>query len=140
MRREIVRTCFAILLSSIAALAAVEGPELDVRAIPIGEWIDAGEKAEIPWKIDVRNPLLRMDQRMEVFYSVSISGKQLQSDSHDLFLVNRVSDPDGEWLTPFTIIRKQLDEGLPKQEEVRFNLRVLVKPGEYQLWIVLFDR
>jgi hypothetical protein len=29
---------------------------------------------------------------------------------------------------------------LPKSEQVRFNVRTLVKPGDYILWVVLYDR
>src|SRR5688572_3105048 len=124
------------------AQAMQEVAGLDLRSIPIADWIENGENTEIPWRLDVRNPVLRMDQRMEVAYSAVISGKQLRQSGteHELFFVNRISDPDGEWLTPFAVARQFYEKELPNSAQVRFNMRAMVKPGEYVLWVVLYDR
>ena len=134
---------FLFALVTIPRLAAAEDQTpLDIRSIPIADWIDQGNLSEIPWRLEVSRPYLRMDQRIEVGYTVTMSGKNLNESGaeHELFLINRISDADGEWLTPFAVMRQELDQELPSGEQIRFNVRVMVKPGAYRLWIVLYDR
>src|SRR5689334_17947624 len=41
---------------------------LDLKSIPIADWLDQGEHMQIPWEFRVNEPYLRVDQRMEVAY------------------------------------------------------------------------
>src|SRR5262245_52232385 len=68
---------------------AEDRPPLDLHSSPISEWINAGEHADIPWTFIVRQPYLRIDQRLEISYSVRLSAKNLNraGKSHELFLV-----------------------------------------------------
>jgi hypothetical protein len=66
----------AILMTAICSLTAAsaqERPGLDLRSIPISDWLNAGEHADIPWYFSVRPPFLRIDQRVEVAYIARIS-------------------------------------------------------------------
>jgi hypothetical protein len=121
---------------------AEDYPPLDLRSIPISDWLNAGNHADIPWDFRVRPPYLRIDQRLEVGYSARLSGKELNraGNDHELFLVSRVSSPEGEWLNEPKIVRHMLSGELPKQIDVQFLMRVVVQPGEYLLWVVLYDR
>src|SRR5204863_9709476 len=89
--------------------------ELDLRSIPIAEWLSASDTAQIPWSVQIGTPDLRMDQRLEVPYNVRIGSKQLNraGDTHDLFLITRVSSLDGEWLNEPAILRQDIEEKLP---------------------------
>src|SRR5262245_28036761 len=82
-------------------------PPLDLHSIPISDWLNAGDHAEVPWDFRVRGPYLRMDQRLEISYSVRLGGKDLNRSGkeHELFLINRISSPDGEWLNEAKIVR-----------------------------------
>ena len=132
----------ALLLVALAPLAAAqEPPPLDLRSIPISNWLDSGEHAEIPWSFVVRDPILRVDQRLEIAYNVRISGKNLNRTGadHEIFLVSRISSPDGEWLNQPEIVRHTAGQ-LANNVYLELLMRVVVKPGEYVLWSVLYDR
>jgi hypothetical protein len=131
-----------ILLFGLTANVSAEDPlPLDLHSIPISDWLNAGEHAEIPWSFTLRDPYLRIDQRLEILYSVRIAGKNLNrsGDSHELFLVSRVSSPDGEWLHEPNIIRHTIEQ-VPKDVQAEFLMHVVVQPGDYLLWVVLYDR
>ena len=83
-----------------------------------------------------------MDQRLEVTYFASINGKDLNrsGNQHDLYLVSRISSPDAEWLNEPIVLRNTIEKELPKNVEAQFLMRVSVQPGDYLLWLVLYDR
>jgi hypothetical protein len=114
---------------------------LNLRSIPISDWLNAGEHAEVPWRFTVRQPYLRIDQRLEIGYSARISGKELNrtGPNHDLFLVSRISSPDGEWLNEPHIVRHTAEQ-LANNVQAEFFIRVVAQPGDYLLWSVLYDR
>ena len=134
-----------MLLTTIGAIASGAATQeiapLDLRSIPISDWLNAGEHSEIPWRFTVRPPYLRVDQRLEVAYSARISGKDLNRSgtTHELFLVNRISSPDGEWLNEPHIVRHTAEQ-LANQVQAEFLIRVVAQPGDYVLWAVLYDR
>jgi hypothetical protein len=141
---RLLRSGFTILVfSAIAwgATAAQDDVPLDLRSIPIGEWLDA-ESAEVPWRVTIRRPALRMDQRLEVLYTVGINGRDLNrtGNEHELFLINRVSSADLEWLNEPSIVRHAIDKELPNNVQAQFRMRFAVQPGDYFLWLVLYDR
>jgi hypothetical protein len=127
---------------AVGASASQDDAGLDLRSIPISDWLDAGEKAEVPWNVMLRPASLGVDQRLEVLYTVTIRSKALSQTGkeHDLFLVSRISSPEGEWLNAPNILRQTLAEDLPNNLQVAFNMRVAVQPGDYLLWLVLYDR
>jgi hypothetical protein len=115
---------------------------LDLRSIPISEWLNGNDTTEVPWSVQIRPAALGMNQRLEVFYTVGIRAKALNATgkSHELFLISRFSTLDGEWLNAPDITRHAVDGELPNHLQALFNMRVSVQPGEYLLWIVLYDR
>jgi len=140
---DIVRKLLIVLLLPLASLVRAEDDHapLDLRSIPISDWLNAGEHAEIPWRFTIRPPYLRIDQRLELSYTARISGKDLNrsGSAHELFLVNRISSPDGEWLHEAHIVRHTAD-AIANNLQAEFLMRVVVQPGDYLLWSVLYDR
>src|SRR5262249_15472320 len=122
-----------ILLALSTFLHAQEPQPLDLHSIPISDWLSAGEHADMPWTFSIREPYLRIDQRLEVSYSARISGKDLNraGKEHELFLINRISTPDNEWLNEPHVVRHTLDNDLPKNVQAEFLMRVVVQPGDY---------
>jgi hypothetical protein len=47
---------------------------------------------------------------------------------------------DGEWLNEAAILRQSIEQELPGNARVQFNMRAFVQPGNYLLWLVLYDR
>jgi hypothetical protein len=139
--------CLLICSAAGGAVAPrpVQSPEdslLVLKSIPISDWLNVGERAEIPWDLRVSDPYLRIDQRLEIAYMVRISARHLNraGKTHELFFVTRISSPDGEWLEQPNIARQQLEQELPKGAQADFIMRVSVQPGDYLLWLVLYDR
>src|SRR5262245_57772469 len=50
----------------------------DPKEIPVAEWIAAGESEQIPWKVRIGKPQLRIDQRYELISNVYVEGKDLK--------------------------------------------------------------
>jgi hypothetical protein len=146
MKRAIAASAAVLFLCVAFAGAAVRAPQsdedpLDLKSIPIADWLDQGEHAQIPWDFRVSEPYLRVDQRLEVSYVVSFRGKELNKigNTHELFFVSRVSSPDGEWLEEPSVSRP-VDQKVPDRNQTEFSLRVCLSPGEYLLWVVLYHR
>ena len=141
MRKSFVFTSVFLFVLTIP-VTAQEYPPLDLHSIPISDWLNVGEHSEIPWTFSVREPYLRVDQRLEVPYIARISGKDLNrsGDNHELFLVNRISSLEGEWLNEPNIVRHTVEANLPNNVRAEFQMHVVVQPGEYTLWAVLYDR
>jgi hypothetical protein len=138
-----------LLVCSFAAGAAFAGPlqsvddsGLDLKSIPIAEWLNVGDHAQIPWNLQMGDPYLRVDQRLEVAYAARLAARDLNraGASHDLFLISRISSPDGEWIGEFHVVHREIEQELPKGTQAAFFLRVCVQPGEYLLWLMLYDR
>src|SRR5262252_388295 len=129
-------------LSAGVCARADDHPPLDLRSIPISDWLNAGDHEDVRWDFHVREAILRVDQRLEVSYTVRIASKDLNrtGNEHELFLVSRVSSPDGEWLHEPSILRHTLESELPKNAQAEFLVRVVMQPGEYLLWVTLYDR
>ena len=142
MRVFVFCTCLLVCAISFDAFAMEDDFGLDLRSIPIAQWLNAGETTEVPWNLQVGDAALRMDQRLEVLYSARIRAKDLNraGATHELFLVSRMSSPDGEWLNAPMISRQAIEKQLPGNAQVRFDARAFVQPGEYVLWLVLYDR
>src|SRR5260370_35929529 len=59
------------------AQAMRQDASLDLQTIPLAEWLAANDTAQIPWKVEVGKPELRIDQRYEIAYSAGIQSKDL---------------------------------------------------------------
>jgi hypothetical protein len=146
MERAIAGSAVLLFFCAALAVAAPRAPQsdedpLDLKSIPIADWLDQGEHAEIPWEFRISEPYLRVDQRMEVSYTVSFRGRELNKigNTHELFFISRVSTPDGEWLEEPSVSRP-VDQQVPTRNQTEFSLRVCLSPGEYLLWVVLYHR
>jgi hypothetical protein len=118
-----------------------EDTGFDLQSIPLKEWLAEKDVTEIPWKVQVDKPQLRMDQRHSVAYSVRIRLNNVNEAAagRDFVFVSIVSSIDGRWLIPAKA-GKQPVKAMPAPEiQVQFNECVFVRPGEYVLWLVLYD-
>src|SRR5207249_6824765 len=77
-----------------------------------------------------------------VSYVIRLSAKDLNrtGKTHELFFVSRISSPEGEWLDQPNIARYVVEQELPNGVQTQFFMRVCVQPGDYVLWLVLYDR
>jgi hypothetical protein len=129
-------------LFPLSGWSAQQDTPLDLHSIPVSSWLNDGDHADIPWDVRIREPYLRIDQRLEFRYFLRIEAKDLRKtgDKHELFLISRLSTPDGEWLNQPSILRENVEQELARTAQVQFSNRVVVQPGDYMLWVVLYDR
>jgi hypothetical protein len=138
----VVFFCALLCFFSFLTLSEDKFPPLDLRSIPISAWLNGGDHADIPWDLRVSEPFLSVNQRLEVFCSFKIDAKAINKtgSEHELFLISRISTPEGEWLNQADIVRETIDQELPDRRSMQFSMHVVVQPGDYILWVVLYDR
>ena len=132
--RQVTEPCLAQALTG--------GFTVDPRKVPLEEWLAKGETTQFSWKVQVQKPRLRIDQRYEIAYNVTVQGKDLQwsKGPQELVFASGISRPDGHWIVP-PKAGKQTFSTLPQVRfQVRFSNCVFVQPGDYFLWITLYDR
>lgn len=131
-------------LASFPLTAGVQDAPVPAEVDPLefSKWVAAGEVSEIPWNVRLWPVRLRPDQRLEFPFSAHLPGKGLAriGAEYDLIFVARISNRDGEWLGNAGVLQQRIDQPLTKQHEVMFGLSALVVPGEYTLWVAVFDR
>jgi hypothetical protein len=144
MRRLLMLLCVLLLCVCVSLwfASAQDQPPLDLHSIPISDWLNTGDHTGIPWDFAVRDAYLRVDQRLEVLYLGNIDAKELNKTGpqHELFLISRVSSSDGEWLNEPSVMHQDIEEQLARHVQVQFAMRMVVQPGDYMLWVVLYDR
>jgi hypothetical protein len=135
-----------ILLASLAALlVCVPAPAQQAAEADLAghlEWIQAGKREDIPWRVRIHGPELQFNQRLGVDIEVSIQGSDLNrhGDQHDLLLVARVADSDGAWLDEYRLYRGRLEQRLPRRSRAVFRIQAAFRPGRYTLAVVMVDR
>jgi hypothetical protein len=116
-------------------------PEFDLDSIPLAQWLDARDIQEIPWKTRTENAELRMDQRLEVAYTATLQAKDVNNlFGGDLYFIAGVTDAGARSLVPPKVVHRSLDGRIPENKELRFSDNLIALPGEYVLYLVLYDR
>jgi hypothetical protein len=123
------------------AVTMAHDPKFDLNSIPLIQWLEKRETEEIPWKVQVQRATLRMDQRIEVPYEAAIDSKDLgKLGAKDLYLIAGVSNTLGQWLVYPKVVHQVIKTPIPAGTDLRFSDAVLVQPGNYLLWLLLYDR
>ncbi|MGH9859873.1 MAG: hypothetical protein ACRD5F_07605 [Candidatus Acidiferrales bacterium] len=114
-------------------------PELEAA---FDRMLSLGERSQLPWEVKLASPRLRLDQRLEAVIDVELSNATLNRHAaqHNLILMVRMSQHDGDWLPGHSRLAKQLDQPLPARTTLVFTVRALVVPGNYRVGVLLFDR
>jgi hypothetical protein len=137
----------ALLLLAVPFLladpaASQQPPDTETVVIPYERWFQEGDRQAIPWRVNVEDGELIFLQRHRVNVRVRLSGKQLQQRSvrRDLYLLVKLADQSGRWLEGQGKSWAVMDNPLPKNTRMEFPISLLVRPGEYTLGIILYDR
>ena len=131
------------LLEFVLAPVMERDATFDLKSIPFDQWLAANDRAQVPWKVQIQNPALRMDQRLEVAYTAKIQADTLNKygSIHDLFFISAVGSPGGKCcLVAPKVVHYTRKEKLAHEFELRFSDAVLTQPGDYWLWLILYDR
>ena len=126
----------------VPAAASQTPPESGTVHIPYAEWFREGDRQDISWKVKVAESGLTFFQRQRVNVRVKLSGKRLQHRSvrRDLYLLVKLADTSGRWLEGQGKSWAVMDDPLPKNTQLEFSQALLVRPGEYTLGLILYDR
>lgn len=143
MRRDwtLIAPSIALLLTvSTASAQQPEGARAS-RVLPFDEWVKAGEVTQIPWKVQLFDVRLRPDQRLEQPFQVWIGGRQFAANDEgtDVYFIARISDNDGRWLGEPGRLSRHIEKPLARSAQLQFGLRPMVQPGEYILWVAVYD-
>jgi flagellar motor protein MotB len=123
---------------------ALEMPKdqgFDLTEIPLADWLAGAEHTDIPWRVEIKPPVLRFDQRYELGYTARIESKDLKwsSGRHEIRYVSGISGSDGRVLVAPKSVKKAIN-GLPAgQFTVSLSDCVLLQPGKYVLWMAVED-
>jgi hypothetical protein len=141
--RVLPRFVFVLLvcLLGVAPLGAQEAIAAEKVPIPFVEWFAAGDRTDIPWSVEVGQSALTFHQRMRVTLRVVVP-RSLQKTSvrRELHLITKLANSEGRWLTGEGFRRAELDKPLPRSAELVFSQTMFVRPGDYTLGILLYDR
>lgn len=141
------RSLVILLLGGTACAAQPGGPpqplpdEHAPLSVPFDDWVAAGKRADIPWKVHIFPAELRWNQRLSMSIYVEVSGKKLarQGEQHEIYLMARFGDEHGHWIEE-GYLGQRITKPLSKKTDVSFWMPFLVIPGEYKLALVLYDR
>jgi hypothetical protein len=130
----------ALLLPAIS-VAQRNRSEDPGPAPPIERWLAEGEVEQIRWDLDIDDPLLRMDQRIEVFYTGRVRIQDLQPIDADreLQVWNWIHDDDDTLVAESGPIRYAVGQGFPDGAEVEFYFNFYIAPGRYTIRVLLHD-
>ena len=138
-----VVVCLAALASNAPAQ---QGPPAEITSIEsfvplFNRWVGEGERADIPWRVEVTDPQLNFDQRLESFVQVDLRGGHLNRSGHrhDLLLMMRVADEAGNWYGGYGYYRHPTEGEMPGRLTLQFTMRVLFRPGTYRVGVLLYD-
>jgi hypothetical protein len=123
---------------------ALEMPKdqgFDLREIPLSDWLAGAEHTDIPWRVEIRPPVLRFDQRYELGYTARIESKNLKwsSGRHEIRYVSGVSGLDGRILVAPKSVKKAINELPTGLFSVSLSDCVLLQPGKYVFWMAVDD-
>jgi len=130
--------CLLIPAGAFCQPAPQSNPDIN---IPFEQWVAAGPRKDLPWKITVSPPRLDFDQRINLYIGVEILGKELArlGEAHEFFVIARLSDEHGHTIEQNWLANK-METNLPKNSSISYRLSFFVVPGEYVLAVVLYDR
>ena len=152
-RERMMQTILPSAPASLAKTAPVQVPEpclaletpgdqgFDLKEIPLDTWLAGPETREIPWKVQVRSPELRLDQRYQVGYSGRIDSNDLKwsTGNQELRFVSGVTSPDSRALVTPKAGRRSF-KNLPQGKfSVLVSDCVFLQPGDYVLWMAVYD-
>lgn len=117
-------------------------PASRLPELPFEKWMAEGEREEIDWTVTVSRPRLSVSQRMIVFLTVSVGGKQVARSGprHEYFFLVGVREREASWWPERGLVAARVDTPISRRDELQFNQQVYLLPGEYTLGLVLFDR
>jgi hypothetical protein len=110
-------------------------------SIPFADWLAAGNRNEIPWRVEVGQSALTFHQRIRVTLRVVVPrAVQKASVRRELHMVTKLANSEGRWFAPEGLRWTELDKPLPRSAEIVFSQTMFVRPGDYTLGILLYDR
>lgn len=133
--------CAAAALLGGALLSAQETPLPPADSESFEQWLAAGEVQQIPWQVRIGPTTLSLRQWLMVPVEVRVPARYLRTNEgqHEFTLVARVADGDGRWLTPARVETHRAEGRFARSSYLQFRLPLQVKPGHYQLLLVLQD-
>ena len=124
----------ALLLFAIALPTLAQETE---ASIPLS-WFDEAPHHAKQWKVSIQ-PDLNYNQRFSIGLFASIPAPKKSDSRGSLYLIVRAADEHGKFFDGGDSTRVDLNSLATKTADIRWHTNFYVKPGAYQVVLLVFD-
>jgi hypothetical protein len=127
-------------LSSCDPSGNIDEVPFEPASVPLEDWLKGRKARQIPMKLTVREPQLRMDQQTAVFYEATVHLNSLKAsqDRRIAFFVG-VDGAEGRRLTETSVHAVNIPTEIHSDFDVAVRGCIYFRPGNYTLWIAAYD-
>jgi hypothetical protein len=144
-----VLVLYAVALN-LAANPAAATPKVAARddkdkvfsEIPFAQWLEQGDRVDIPWKVKIDPPQLDDQQRFLVTANVTLDGKHLakRPPGGELLMLMQIEDSQSHvYQGHASMPLKDMDKDI-KRAELNYIHSALVVPGDYRITLAMLVR
>jgi hypothetical protein len=110
--------------------------------VPFEAWMQEGARTDIEWVLKVSKPKLGISQRQHIEVLAEIRGTKLNQPGAqpELLIVSALRPVGGEWSASRGVAKVIVDRPLEKREWLQIRHRAFLRPGNYELGVILADR
>ncbi len=129
------------LFSQAVSVAPLQQDLIRTVKLPIDEWLDQGERMEIPWKVSLSRPLLTYQLRNLVRVTAEVPADllQKQSISHDLHFIVKAAPERGKWEPEESYSHFRVEAKLDSRSELQMLAELYLQPGIYTVATIVYD-
>jgi hypothetical protein len=140
VKRGAVLLTLVVLLSGWSGSAQSGPVEQAFAAVPFRDWVAAGPKTELPWRVHITPPKLTLHQRLAVQAEISLDGSELVKHCCDGQASALIEITDSQGHAYRNLVTKDLKDAQPAMHEytVDMSWQIFVLPGDYQAVIAFY--
>src|SRR5437764_16019 len=129
------------LFSQAVSVAPLQQDLTRTIKLPIEEWLDQGERTEIPWKVSLSRPLLTYQLRNLVRVTAEVPADLLQKQgiSHDLHFIVKAAPERGKWESEESYSHFRVEAKLDSRAELQMLAELYLQSGVYTVATIVYD-
>src|SRR5438105_4661314 len=124
------------LIAACAGMFAQRGSlDPEFAKVPFGDWFEGGEQARMKWSASVSRPHLSVHQRLMVEVRITVDGAELarRRGNGELLMLMQFKDSEGRLYQDHGSMDLEKVEDAIRTEDVIYNQRAFVLPGDYRI-------
>jgi hypothetical protein len=109
--------------------------------LPLEQWLQQGERTEMPWKVRLSRPLLTYQLREVVRVIAEMPSDLLQKQAlgHDVHFIVKAAPEHGAWDPEESYSRLHVDARLDPHSELKMLPDFYLRPGIYTIAAIAYD-